>query len=79
MPFAPRTRRKAAFVERLRREAAQSGIKPPGPVEEEAADEVEKKEETGAKKPKKAKATKKTKAHEAPLVQRVLFSSFIIQ
>ena len=65
--------------EKLAADILREAKRPFGAVEEEVADEVEKKEETGAKKPKKAKAAKKTKAHEAPPVQRVLFSSFIIQ
>ncbi len=66
--------------EKLATEILREASRPFGGVEEEPADEAEKTEETSTKKAKvKAKAPKKKKAHEAPLVQRVLFSSFIVQ
>ena len=69
--------------EKLAADILKEAARPFGGVEEELVDEVEKKEEAGAKKAKikakTAKTAKKNKGHEAPPVQRVLFSSFIVQ
>ena len=49
-------------------------------MEEEPADEVEKKDDAASRKAKsKTKSAKNNKGHEAPPVLRVLFSSFIVQ
>ena len=66
--------------EKLAADILREAARPFGGVEEEVADEVEKKDEPGAKKAKSTpKVAKKNKSHETPPVQRVLFSSFIVQ
>ncbi len=66
--------------EKLAADILKEAARPFGGVEEEATDEVEKKDDVGAKKAKgKPKAAQKSQPHEAPPVQRVLFSSFIVQ
>ena len=66
--------------EKLAADILKEAARPFGGVEEETKDEVEKKDDVGAKKAKgKPKAAKKSQAHEAAPVQRVLFSSFIVQ
>ncbi len=66
--------------EKLAADILKEASRPFGGVEEEAADEVEKKDEPVSKKTKtKTRVAKKSKSTEAPLVQRVLFSSFIVQ
>ena len=66
--------------EKLAADILKEAARPFGFVEEESDDEVEHKDESTAKRAKsKPKVAKKKKAHGAPPVQRVLFSSFIVQ
>ena len=66
--------------EKLATDILKEAARPFGGVEEEETDAVEKKDEPGAKKTKsKPKVAKKNKSHDTPPVQRVLFSSFIVQ
>lgn len=66
--------------EKLAADILKEAARPFGGGEEEGADEVEHKDEATAKKAKsKPKVAKKKKAHGAAPVQRVLFSSFIVQ
>ena len=66
--------------EKLAADILKEAARPFGGVEEEVTDEVEKKDEPATKKAKsKPKVAKKNQSHEAPPVQRVLFSSFIVQ
>jgi flagellar FliL protein len=66
--------------EKLAADILKEAARPFGGAEEEVTDGVEKKDEPATKKAKsKPKVAKKNKSHDAPPVQRVLFSSFIVQ
>ncbi|MEO8856861.1 MAG: flagellar basal body-associated FliL family protein [Burkholderiaceae bacterium] len=66
--------------EKLAADILREAARPFGGLDDDAADEVEKADDTGARKaPSRPRAKKRPKSHGDQPVKRVLFSSFIVQ
>lgn len=66
--------------EKLAADILREAARPFGGLDDDAADEVEKADDTGARKaPSRPRAKKRSKSHGDQPVKRVLFSSFIVQ